>query len=310
MSISIDVDEEKWSKEVLNVLLMDRTTGGNIIWGTDDYAALGEEYAATCPILYEQITGKNAGVIQPRVLKTKKDQKNRTRKRAEVFTPSWVCNLQNNMVDDDWFGREGVFNTRTEKTWVTNTAKIEFPKDKNLTWQTYVEEKRLEITCGEAPYLASRYDTVSGEPYELSKRIGLLDRKMRVVYENTDTDEDWMKWAEIAVQGVYGFEFQGDNLLIARENILASYCDYYEDRFKIAPSEDEMLKIAEIVSWNLWQMDGLTYTIPYKKLVKPSQQLSIFIDEGRDEDEESSCLIRDWTEKKNYTFLELLENGE
>ena len=29
------------------------------------------------------------------------------RGKAEVFTPSWVCNCQNNLVDDAWFGYAG-----------------------------------------------------------------------------------------------------------------------------------------------------------------------------------------------------------
>ena len=42
-------------------------------------------------------------------------------------------------------------------------------------------------------------------------RIGILDRKLRVVNENTDTEEDWMNWCIRAFQSVYGYEFQGDN---------------------------------------------------------------------------------------------------
>ena len=44
MAFTIDVDEEKWSKKVLETLLIDRTTNRNIIWGTDDYEILGKEY--------------------------------------------------------------------------------------------------------------------------------------------------------------------------------------------------------------------------------------------------------------------------
>jgi hypothetical protein len=29
---------------------------------------------------------------------------------AEVFTPSWICNAQNNLIDNTWFGRDNVFN--------------------------------------------------------------------------------------------------------------------------------------------------------------------------------------------------------
>lgn len=43
-----------------------------------------------------------------------------------------------------------------------------------------------------APYLASRYDTVSGAPIPLQARIGLLDRKLRVVNENAKDDADWL----------------------------------------------------------------------------------------------------------------------
>ena len=31
----------------------------------------------------------------------------------------------------------------------------------------------MEITCGEAPYLVSRYDAVTGEVINLKSRIGL-----------------------------------------------------------------------------------------------------------------------------------------
>lgn len=276
MAFTIDVDEGKWSKELLQILLVDRTTTRNIIWGTDDYELLGKEYHSHYPILFELITGENSSVIQPRILKTKESQGNRTKGKAEVFTPSWVCNAQNNLVDNAWFGRDNVFNKEIEKAWETTMEKIQFPDKKDRTWQKYVDEKRLEIACGEAPYLVSRYDTVSGEHLKLKDRIGMLDRKMRVVGENTNNEGDWFKWSERAFQSIYGFEFQGDSLLIARENLLVSYCDYMEDKLNREPTEKELINIAKIISWNLWQMDGLTYTIPYEKAVEPMEQITLF----------------------------------
>ena len=307
MAFTIDVDENKWSKDILQILLVDRTTNRNIIWGTDDYEILGKEYNSHYPILFELITGKNSGVIQPRILKTKESQGNRTKGKAEVFTPSWVCNAQNNLVDNAWFESENVFNEEIEKAWKTTTGKIKFPDKKDRTWKKYVDEKRLEITCGEAPYLVSRYDTVSGEPIDLKNRIGMLDRKMRVVAENTESEEEWLKWVERAFQSIYGFEFQGDSLLIARENLLASYCDYMEDRLHRQPTEKELLNIAKIISWNMWQMDGLTYTIPYEQEVEPVQQLTIFDMEERKN--KSLCVIKDWRAKRIYTFQDLLSKG-
>lgn len=306
MAFTIDVDEGKWSKKVLETLLIDRTTNRNIIWGTDDYENLGKEYNSHFPILFHLITGENGNIIQPRILKTKENQGNRTKEKAEVFTPSWICNAQNNLVDKAWFERDKVFNIEKEKNWEATTEQIEFPKGK--TWKTYVDENRLEITCGEAPYLVSRYDTVTGEPIELESRIGMLDRKMRIVNENTETEKDWLKWAERAFQSIYGFEFQGDSLLIARENLLASYCDYYEARFKREPEEKELLKIAKIISWNLWQMDGLTFTIPYQESVEPNMQLKFFDLVG--EEEKVLCVIKDWRARKNITFQDLLNKED
>lgn len=307
MAFTIDVDEGKWSKELLQILLVDRTTNRNIIWGTDDYELLGKEYHSHYPILFELITGENSSVIQPRILKTKESQGNRTKGKAEVFTPSWVCNAQNNLVDNAWFGRDNVFNKEIEKAWETTMEKIQFPDKKDRTWQKYVDEKRLEIACGEAPYLVSRYDTVSGEHLKLKDRIGMLDRKMRVVGENTNNEGDWLKWSERAFQSIYGFEFQGDSLLIARENLLVSYCDYMEDKLNREPTEKELINIAKIISWNLWQMDGLTYTIPYEKAVEPMEQITLF--DFQEKDKKSLCRIKDWRARKIYTFQELVNKG-
>ncbi len=54
-------------------------------------------------------------------------------------------------------------------------------------WEDYIDSKRLEITYGEAPYLVSRYDASTGEMIDIHKRIGILDRKLRVVNENVNT---------------------------------------------------------------------------------------------------------------------------
>ena len=61
----------------------------------------------------EQITYDNQNVIQPRVLKEKDKQTSRTKGKAEVFTPAYVCNKQLNLVDDAWFGHNNIFNKTT-----------------------------------------------------------------------------------------------------------------------------------------------------------------------------------------------------
>ena len=91
----------------------------------------------------------------PRVLKDKQAQIGRTKDKAEVFTPSWVCNAQNNLIDEAWFGRKEVFNQEiiTEDgshTWVPTSGKITFPEgDSQKTWKKYIVDNRMEITCGE-----------------------------------------------------------------------------------------------------------------------------------------------------------------
>lgn len=87
-------------------------------------------------------------------------------------------------------------------------------------------------------YLVSRYDTVTGETIPISQRIGLLDRKLRVISENTDTEEEWLIWAKRAFQSVYGFEYQGDSLLLARENLFVTFVEVYRERFGKLPTCD------------------------------------------------------------------------
>ena len=67
-------------------------------------------YAYSAQIYPELITDKNGNIIRPRVAKTLEEQTARVKDKAEVFTPSWICNAQNNLVDSAWFGRTNVFN--------------------------------------------------------------------------------------------------------------------------------------------------------------------------------------------------------
>ena len=100
----------QFDRTLLEILLKDRTTGKNIIWATDNYAHYGEKYAKTSPILIELITSHKGQLIKPRTEKSKVEQQKRVRQKAEVFTPSWVCNTQNNLIDEAWFGRRSPFN--------------------------------------------------------------------------------------------------------------------------------------------------------------------------------------------------------
>ena len=100
----------------LPVLLQDHTTGKNIIWATDPPPELGVDFA-------DEITLEQLDKVQivPRVQKRLADQKKRTSKKAEVFTPTWVCMKMADVAENDLKG-EG--------------------------WKKYINKTCLEVTCG------------------------------------------------------------------------------------------------------------------------------------------------------------------
>lgn len=278
------------------------------MWATDNYVQFGYGYLPNQEILPELIIGKYTNIIQPRVLKNLEEQFKRTRDKAEVFTPLWICNQQNNLIDEAWFGKSDVFNYSEGITWKSNLEKIVFPNSKK--WQDYVDARRLEISCGEAPYLVSRYDTVTGEQINLENRIGLLDRKLRVVNENVVDAKEWLKWVVRAFQSSYGYEYQGDNVILARENLLLTFVDYYEARFGKKPPLITTKKIANIVAWNIWQMDGITMTAPFSEALPQYQQLSIFDILGENESQEKvavPCKVHDWRAQRTIEFKSLIK---
>ena len=244
MSEPIDILENKLLQEepeLLAVLLFDHTTRKNIFWATDSYAEYGQDYRWHDRITVEAITGERGQIIMPRALKSRDEQLRRSRQMAEVFTPAWLVRKMNDGIDEEWHSNQK-----------------EQGKD---AWQGYVLATQLEITCGEAPFLTSRYDTVSGESLPIAERIGILDRKLRKVNDNC-SDEEWTRWALLALGSVYGYEWQGDNLLLAREALLATFNEHHEQRFGARADKTILFKAAEIISWNVWQMDGLKAVVP------------------------------------------------
>jgi len=310
----VDIIEQSiadMSKGLLKILLIDKTTKKYIRWATNNYMSLGKGYSAEAEIKPEIITGAYTKVIQPRVEKSQVEQMKRTRDKAEVFTPCWICNEQNNLVDDAWFGRHNVFNVAKGDSWKATEGVVEFPNNK--TWQQYVDARRLEISCGEAPYLVSRYNTVTGESIQVKERIGILDRKLRIVSENTQTEEEWIKWTIRAFQSTYGYEYQGDNVLLARENLLFSFEDYMVDKFEKKPTLVQMKKIANIVAWNIWQMDGITFTTPYSEASPLYRQMTMFEylnDNVEKEIFPMYSLIRDWRAEETIEFKSLINGRE
>ena len=264
-SPAIDVSESSLRNrgQILDILLIDRSRSTrkthNIIWATDSYVDQyhGDKrhrnpYSPTSEIQCELITGEHEALIQPRTAKSREEQTRRTKNKAEVFTPLKIVKIMNDDIEQN------------------------LPLPNNHTWQDYLAARWLEITCGEGPFITSRYSPVSNsrQIVKPDNRVGFLDRKLRVVNKHCDTVEDWLHYAEVALKSCYGYEFQGDSLLIARENILMTMNDFYKVKFEDSPNlarqaeidgglaTDQLEYFAEIISWNIFQMDGLNCTIP------------------------------------------------
>lgn len=286
-----------YGMKLLNLLLTDKTSKGNIIWATDVYNDFGENYRRDKEITGELLIWERFRLIS-RAEKTGDAQAKRTKAHAEVFTPLWVVKKMNDYIDAEWFGYEGAF----------DEERVVFTDGKD--WRKYVDSRRLEITCGEAPYLVSRYDVSTGEDVPMKSRVGILDRKLRVVSENASDEDEWLKWTYRAFQATYGYEFQGDNVLLARLNLLLTFDDYMFAKLGRKPSVAEYRRLLNIISWNIWQMDGLTGTIPYCKAEEEHEQLSLFDlleDEAPEDHGQPPCRIYDWRANRSLEYRKLKE---
>lgn len=280
--MAIDISEEQLAMEsadLLKILLKDRTTKKNIVWATHSYELLGKGFAPSDRITPSRVTGAYANLIQPRSEKSKYEQKDRTKIRAEVFTPTWLVEKQNGYVE-----------TELEA----------------LDLEDYIHVRWLEITCGEAPYMVTRYDTVTGEEIPLSERVGFLDRKFQRISREVSDEATFYELVKKAYRASYGYEYQGDSLLLARENLLATFEDYYLAKTGNQPTLEQKKEIATIISYNVFQMDGLRKSSPYSAKQEQSQQLSLFSDELEvQEVEESKTQIKDWKKNKMIGFERL-----
>ena len=310
---------------VLDTLLKDKSTGKNIIWAADPpeelQTVMYEPVTDRSQITTQQLGLTHYEVVLPRMMKQTDTQQQRTRKKGEVFSPAWVCNKMNNALDADWFGALGAEQTAGQFTvelpqgWQTVETPVQFPAcgGRAPAWVQYVQSRRLEVTCGEAPFLASRYDAATGEMIPVARRIGILDRKLRVVSENAATEDEWRKYATHAVQSTYGYEYQGDNLLLARVNLLLTYAEHLQARWQRKPTKEELQPIANIISWNLWQMDGLHLSVPGGKPQPEAEQLDLFSMLGAAEEQPPtvSCKVKNWRKGSHGTTqnFETIQEG-
>ena len=161
--------------EILCLLLKDMSTKKNIIFATDDYDDLDKKISFKSNMTKNLVLDYKKYIIRPRVMRTSDEKSKRTRDKAEVFTPSWLCNYMNNQLDEEWFGRKNVFNESTNEKWTIKKNNIKFPK--NNTWKDYIKLKKIEITCGDMYMKSGLYIA------EIVKRL-YNSKKMKEIYKD------------------------------------------------------------------------------------------------------------------------------
>ena len=142
-----------------------------------------------------------------------------------------------------------------------------------------------------------------------------------------------MRRALDALRATYGFEYQGDNLLIARINVLETFAEHLHDRWGTSATQEELEQAAWIVSWNFWQMNGFTDAVPTNKMdVEVESTLGAFEEpkpvpvqpslfellddafsndpawEGIEEEPKDAvplCVIYDWKNGEPFEFVSL-----
>lgn len=284
--LTVDISEEGIANDsgtLLTILLKDRTTNKNIVWASPSYEGMGKPFCADQPIKKNLIIGPYDSIIQPRVEKNKRNQELRTRKRGEVFTPPWLVDKQVSIVMNEV---------------------------RDNSFESFIALRWLELACGEGPYIVTRYDSITGDIIPVNKRVGFLDRKLQRIAEQSTTEKEFIKWSKIAYESSYGYELQGDSLLLARENLLLSFCEHYNHKFNKLPTMKVIKQIATIVSYNIFQMNGLTMQTPYSDKTKKSIQLNLFDEVNAHEIQGGIfTLIKDW-ENNVLVSMDSISKGD
>ena len=270
---------------LLKTLLTDKTTQRNIVWASQSYEGMGKAFCSDQPIRRNLLVGKHQSIIQPRVAKHARKQEQRTRSSGEVFTPPWLVDKQVSAVLKEW---------------------------KDVPLKEWVALRWLELACGEAPYIVTRYDSVTGDCIPVMKRVGYLDRKLQRISQEVTSEKEFIKLAKIAYESTYGYELQGDSLLLARENLLLSFCEHYEQKFGILPTIKTVKAIANIIVYNVFQMNGLTKRTPYSDHSVKEVQMNLFdteTDGTPAPQDDMLTVVKDWKQKELVT-IESISKGE
>ena len=212
------------------VLLQDLTTytaegpvGGNLRLCTRDYDGHAFD---------EEITPELAATFVPRWEKSRAVQRARTKSKAEVFTPTSLI-------------------ARILALTVRECGEDIYSPDKTF----------VEPCCGEGAFLLTRRDQNTGATIDVQNRVGVLDRKLLGI--DTDDENAWKEVALQCLESVYGYEYSGDSLTLARVNVYLTMTEHAAHR-GYTWSETELDAIAETIAQHIWQVDGTTNRPPWR----------------------------------------------
>ena len=115
--------------------------------------------------------------------------------------------------------------------------------------------------------------------------------------------------------------------LCANSRQPGTFIDYYKERFRVDPEVKLLKDIANIITWNIWQMDGLKGVVPYSchDTTGYNEQMSLFETEleekrlpcpGCEKNDMFHhngiyCRIYDWNGvKKSIPYISLFKEGK
>ena len=208
--------------------------------------------------------------LTPRSLRSKDENQKRSKDKAEIFTPIKIVKQMNDMVIEEY-------------------------NKENHSFDEYIDSTQLEITCGEGVFLVTRYDSETGEIINIPERVGLLDRKLWRLCSEISDKELFLKYLPRIAKSMYGYEYQGDSLLMARLNVLYSFIEYYQFKFNDDLPSYCLSEFANIIVWNIFQMDGLTMCIPQKDVIKTKDKKFKAVDG-------IAVKVNNWKENKTEFF--------
>ncbi len=203
-----DVLESDIPRDVLEILLADRTTGRNILWMTDGYGHLESVFDAKMGVQDEididVVSRPGNKIIRPRVDKSKAEQKERIQKKAEVFTPSWICNnMINELNDDNQNAMVGGPGTICTETYLVVGAELSLNRESGKNLANYLKTRfaRFLVSLAKSSQHGTSktfrfvplQDFTASSDIDWSKPIPDIDRQLYAKYGLTESEQKFIE---------------------------------------------------------------------------------------------------------------------